>query len=229
MIIGHGLLGKQFSSYEDNTEFLIFCSGVSNSTCTNPAEFQREHNLLQQAIHNHQNKQFVYFSTCSVYDPSQRDRPYVQHKLQMEEMIQADHPHFLIVRTSNLVGKTNNPNTVLNFFFQAIQEEKSISLWANAERNLIDVLDVYKAVHYILEKQLFHNSIVTIANTQSYPVLLIIKTLEDFLGKKARYTLEEKGQAFNIPLQEIKPIYERLGLEFDADYLSHLLERYYTV
>lgn len=228
MVVGHGLLGKQFSSYEDKPDFLLFCSGVSNSTCTNIDEFERETNLLQQHIQAHPNKRFVYFSTCSIYDPSQRNRPYVQHKLAMEQLIQEQHTNYLIVRTSNLVGRTPNPNTVLNFLFNAIQHEQAIELWAHAERNLMDVDDVFKSVNYILENDLFKNNIIALANTTSYAVTDIVVALEQFLGKKAHYTLVNKGQAFEIPLDDIKMVYENLSIHFDQQYLNRLLARYYT-
>ena len=228
MVIGHGLLGKQFSSYEDKEDFLLFCSGVSNSTCTNPNEFKRETDLLAYHIKAHSNKRFVYFSTCSICDPSQSERPYVLHKLGMERIIQEQHPNYLIVRTSNLVGRTPNPNTVLNFLFNAILQEQAIELWAHAERNLIDIADVFKSVNYILENDLFKNKIIALANTTSYSVIDIVSALEQFLGKKAHYTLVDKGQAFPIPLHEIKKVYQALSIDFDHNYLNRLLARYYT-
>lgn len=228
MVIGHGLLGKQFSSYEDSVDYLIFCSGVSNSTCTNIHEFQREHDLLKNAIQKYPNYQLVYFSTCSVYDASQLERPYVQHKLNMERLIQEEHANYLIVRTSNLVGKTHNPNTVLNFFYEAIQHQKNFSLWAHAERNLIDVNDVFNVVDYVLQHHLFKNQVIAVANTQSYPVRDIVSALERFTNKKARYSLEDKGQSFHIPLDVVNDIYKTMGLVFDEHYLPNLLERYYA-
>lgn len=228
MVVGHGLLGKQFSSYEDKGDFLLFCSGVSNSTSTNTHEFQRETDLLLHHIQAHPEKRLVYFSTCSIYDPSQSKRPYVLHKLAMEQLIQQQHSNYLIVRTSNLVGRTPNPNTVLNFLFNAIQHEQVIELWAHAERNLIDVDDVFKAVDYILENNLFKNNIIALANTTSYAVTDIVSALEQFLGKKAHYTLVNKGQAFEIPLDDIQMVYETLSIHFDQQYLNRLLARYYT-
>lgn len=228
MVVGHGLLGKEFSSYEDKGNFLLFCSGVSNSTCTNTQEFERESNLLQQHIQTHPEKRLVYFSTCSIYDPSQLNRPYVLHKLAMEQLIQEQHANYLIVRTSNLVGRTPNPNTVLNFLFNAILQEEVIELWAHAERNLIDIADVFKSVNYILENDLFKNKIIALANTTSYSVIDIVSALEQFLGKKAHYTLVDKGQAFEIPLDDIKLVYETLSIHFDQHYLNRLLARYYT-
>ena len=228
MVVGHGLLGKAFSSYEDNSNFLIFCSGVSNSTCTNTAEFQRETDLLQFHIGQSQSQRLVYFSTCSIYDESQQDRPYVQHKLNMERLIQTMHSNYLIVRTSNLVGKTTNPNTVLNFLFQAIQQETPFELWAHAERNLMDVQDVYRVVDYSLKHQYFTNRIIAVANPQAYPVSEIVKALELFIGKKANFTRVNKGQPFSIPLADIEKVYADLSLHFDDHYLSNLLQRYYT-
>ena len=116
MVIGNGMVAKKFKSYEDNNDFLIFASGVSNSKNTNPEAYQREFNLLKQQLEMNKGKTLVYFSTTSIDDPAENDSSYVAHKLSMEKFIASSDVSYVIFRVSNLAGRSANKNTVLNFF-----------------------------------------------------------------------------------------------------------------
>src|SRR5690606_10434611 len=87
MIVGNGLIASAFQSspLKDDPNIVVFASGVSNSRETSKDEFLRERQLLLETIN--QGKLILYFSTCSVYDPSQKDAPYITHKLEMEDLV----------------------------------------------------------------------------------------------------------------------------------------------
>lgn len=227
MVIGNGLLSKTFKEFENNTEILFFCSGVSNSKCIEISEFEREETLLTNVIETNQSLIFIYFSTCSIEDPSMVESMYVQHKLKMEGIISERCHRYYIFRLSNAVGKSENPNTVLNFFFNSINQEKEFDLWQNSNRNLIDVDDVLKIVRKILMLGLFQNSIVNIANEISFSAIYIVATIEDFLNKRGSYILRNKGYPIEISIDKIKSIIKSLNIKFDDGYLIRLLEKYY--
>ena len=71
----------------DLPEVIFFASGVSNSSEISEKEFNREENLIHKILGDNPQKQFVYFSTCSIYDSSKNGSPYVLHKLKMEQII----------------------------------------------------------------------------------------------------------------------------------------------
>jgi len=226
MVIGRGLLGTAFQRYAGDEQILLFCSGVSNSGCTSHTEFEREQHLLEEALRIHSEKVFVYFSTCSVYDPTLCDRPYVLHKLKMEQLVR-QHTDHLILRLSNLVGRTDNPYTILNYFYKAIDSGIPFELWQYAERNLIDIEDVLLVCDFVLKQKLFINQTLQIANPISYPVTAICLELEKHLNKKGHYILVGKGAGFHIPLNDVLPLFEQVKLVFPPNYLKKLLNKYY--
>ena len=120
MIIGNGLIAQSFRPHFDKYEdtVILFASGVSNSKLTLESEYVREQLLLKDALKL--NKLLVYFSTCSIFDPTLQDSKYIQHKLAMESLIEKNDKH-LIVRLPNVVGKIGNPNTMYNFFINQIR------------------------------------------------------------------------------------------------------------
>ena len=227
MVIGTGLVARSFGAYADNDRFLIFASGVSNSKSSTEADFQREAGLLTQSMEAHPGKMLVYFSTTSVEDPDLRQTTYVQHKLNMEELVRSNAHRYAIFRLSNLAGRSDNPNTILNYFYQHIAQGIPFQLWQRSERNIIDVEDVFRIADHLLQHQMTVNRTLNIANTESYPVTYIVDAIERFCGKQGLYTLEERGGPVHIDTHEIAAACRTLGIQFGEGYLQRILQKYY--
>lgn len=228
MVIGKGLVANAFSNYLKDERYLVFASGVSNSANKDKAHFEREATLIGEALQVNKEKIFIYFSTCSLYDPSLRETPYAKHKLAMENMIKENHSQYHIFRISNLAGKTNNPHTVLNFFYQHIISGTTFHIWKHAARNIIDIDDAVTICDYIIRNNMFVNETINIANPHNYPVIFIIDTLERMLGKKGVYDVIEKSSIPEINTVAINPVINRLNLQFDEGYLLRTLNKYYS-
>lgn len=229
MVIGNGMIAKRFSSYGDDKDILVFASGVSNSSSTGDVEYTREEALLSKAIQDNPHKTILYFSTCSIYDPSLQESMYVKHKLKMEQLIQQRCFSYIIFRVSNPVGFTENRHTVLNFFATHIQKQEHFTVWQYASRNLIDMEDVFKVCHHIVQSGGHRNEIVNVANPVNYPVISIIKAIEYHFSLKGNYSLAEKGNSPLIDTTPIQPLFGLLHLHFDNDYLEALLQKYFPL
>ncbi len=227
MVVGNGMIGKRFASYQNNDAFAIFASGVSNSKSNNDDAYRREKELLQSVIQQHAGKILVYFSTCSIYDPDEQKSKYVLHKRELEELIKKNCKQFQIFRVSNLVGKSDNPNTVLNFFIHHIRNNINFDVWSNASRNLLDIDDMYRIVDHILQHPLYLNDSINIANPLTYNVNEIVSTIEALWNIKANYIPIEKGSKFAINIDAILPVIQQLNIRFENDYLINLLKKYY--
>ena len=99
MIVGKGLIASLFAE-DDRKDIIFFASGVSNSLEDRPEEFSREEKLIKKTIEENQDKTFVYFSTCSVYDSSKTVSDYVLYKLKMEQLVKNSCDKYLILRVS---------------------------------------------------------------------------------------------------------------------------------
>ena len=227
MVIGNGMIAKEFKNYGAKDDFIIFASGVSDSTHAPTEAFEREKKLLTDTIRKSAGKQLVYFSTCSIYDHSMRNSAYVKHKKKMEEWIMREQDSYIIFRLSNAVGKTNNTNTVVNFFIKKILETQSFSVWKNATRNIIDVDDIYILCNEILQEGSLPNTIVNIASPHNYPVPFIVETIEKHFNTEARYKLVDKGDGPHIDISPVEPLIRKFNINFDQDYLSKLLQKYF--
>lgn len=223
MLIGNGMMAKQFAKYQHNDDVLIFASGVSNSKETLNSEFEREFNLLQETIRDYPEKHFVYFGTSSMYDPMARNSPYVLHKLAMEQYVVENCKSYNIFRISQVIGRANNP-TLVNFIVNNIVYDKEFDVWERATRNLIAVDDVFKIIDYILQNKLRVNQIVNIANSENISIVNFIEIIENVMNKRALVHKVPKGFPFDkIDVSVIKPYLKELGIQFDASYYEKAL------
>jgi nucleoside-diphosphate-sugar epimerase len=227
MVFGSGMVAKRFRSYQTNNDFLIFASGVSNSKVGDLTSYKREIELLATSVKKNLEKTVVYFSSCCLYDPVEKDSAYTIHKMQIENFIQAECKNYNIFRVSHLAGKSENKNTLLNFFVYHAFEGINFDLWKNTSRNIIDIDDAYKIIDYILQNKLLSNQIVNIASPFNYTTTEIADTIEKNFAIKANYTEIEKGISFKIDTSLIQPIGDLLKIEFDKNYLEKLLKKYY--
>jgi len=227
MIIGSGLVATSLTPI-DSSDKVFFASGVSNSTETRISAFSREQELLEQTLKQYRNKLFIYFSTCSIYDDSVNQRPYIHHKLKMEKLIQTSGVRFLIFRLSNLVGRGGNPNTIMNYFVSHIKQEEEFDLWTNSTRNLLSTDDMVFVVRSILKKQVFGH-IINVAYHTSFSVLEIVDRIESFFDIKAnvRHSVN-KGTKVSIDTAFISSYLTQIDEQRQvSNYITYLLNTYY--
>ncbi|UKB79321.1 NAD-dependent epimerase/dehydratase family protein [Chryseobacterium sp. MEBOG07] len=200
MIIGNGILANAVRLY-DKEDVIFFASGVSNSLEKNPAEFEREISLMKLVISQYPDKKMIYFSTCSIYDPSKTDSPYVMHKLAIENVIAEHCSSYIIFRVGNAVGRGGNPNTLINFLKNSILSENKLTIHSNARRILIGTDDIASFVGKYMKN--FNNEIVNLAYPYQYALPEILTQLEDHLSKNAAYESVDEGSFYNIEFNSL--------------------------
>ncbi|HEX5025944.1 MAG TPA: NAD-dependent epimerase/dehydratase family protein [Agriterribacter sp.] len=228
MVIGNGLVARAFDAYRENNRYVIFASGVSDSTNLNAELFNRERELLMQTLEQNEGKVFVYFSTCSVYDNGLKETAYVKHKLMVEKIIAENHKHYFIFRVSNLAGHSTNTHTVLNFFVQHILSGDFFYLWKNAHRNIIDIDDAFAICNHTIMEDYLANKIINVANPVNYSVLDIVAAIERFTGKKGNYAVVEKYSLPEIDVSVAKDVIDKLNITFDENYLTSVINKYFA-
>ena len=112
MIVGNGSIARVLT---DRDDLVFFASGVSNSSCIDEKEYEREFDLLKTIpIDQH----IVYFSNLGIY--YKKDR-YTQHKINVEEYIRNNYKTYTIVRIEVCEWVTT-PNTILNVFKKQLSQ-----------------------------------------------------------------------------------------------------------
>ena len=229
MVIGNGLIASQFYDYHLSSDIVIFASGVSNSSANDQTAFSRERKLLTETIQKFPKRKLVYFSTCSIYDPSLEQSAYVKHKCEMEEIIKVQAKKYLILRLSNPIGRYNNPHTFFNYFIDCISTGRDFEIWANAERNIIDVEDFSNLSKSIIEDEAYTNSVVNIANIHNYKIPEIVLAIEQHYNLKGHFNILNKGNKLSINTSVVGNLYPSLQIKFGPGYIARILTKYFPV
>jgi UDP-2-acetamido-2,6-beta-L-arabino-hexul-4-ose reductase len=227
-IIGNGMIAKAFlQNFKFNGDLVIYASGVSNSDCIDPIKFERERLLLCHELDKISNDYtFLYFGTCSIYDPDSFQKPYLVHKIKMEKIV-LSHPSGIIIRLPQLAGLNAPPNTLLSALVSKIRAGELIEVWSNAVRNIIDVVDVVKIVDSLFIEGLERNSVTNVANPFSINVTNLIAIIEAALEINANIVLVPKGSRYDIDISSIYKATKKTNINFGKDYLLKTIIKYY--
>jgi nucleoside-diphosphate-sugar epimerase len=229
MIVGTGMLARAFAArFADDPRVLVYAAGVSNSGCTDEREFAREKRAFEDCIAQAGVRRIVaYFGTCSANDPDARDTPYVRHKLDMEDRVQQT-PRHIVLRLPQVVGRTPNPHTLLNFLHARIARSERFALWTGAQRNVIDLDDVVAAVLVLFRlRDPLPMSMLNIANTRSYSARQIVAALERVTGKRAIFDEVARGSSYVVDVDAALPLFADANVRFDDRYLDRVVRKYY--
>ena len=233
MIIGKGLIAETISNYFDkinlnHENYLIFASGVSNSKENRDSEFQREIDLFNNTILEHKNKIIVYFSSCALVNKKFLDIPYYEHKYNMENLIKGTN-NFIILRLPQVIGNSNNENTILNFFIKKIRNNEKLNIQKNTYRYFVDINDVSIFLGFLLKHEI-KNIILDFGNFYRYPIPKVVKILKSFFNEKyTNFELVEGNDEYIIDFSLLKLFFVKYNIEFNfsEEYLKEKIEKSY--
>lgn len=172
MIVGTGFIG---SALNDVPGCVLYAAGVSNPTCTDPAEYARDLERLETALLLP--GRFVYVSTAS-----EADSDYVSFKRKAEKAVLA-RGDSVVVRVPTVAGRCSNPHTLLNWLWHRISRGERFDLWPFAKRNIVTVGRVADQIERIAQSRA--TGIVTIRHPKDYLAIQIVRAMEEIAEKRA--------------------------------------------
>lgn len=227
MVLGSGLIARAFNSFLHDDRVLVFASGVSNSSSATPADYAREKELLlaQEGI----SARLVYFSTCSLHDPTLHAAGYIRHKRLMEGLIREQFADHLIIRLPNVVGHTPNPYTLTNFLRDRIMAGEPFHVQAKACRYLMDVDTVALGCPPMMTRPEYRGTTIDACLDKPVPVPQLVKAMEQLLNRQAVTTEIEAGSCYHVDNTAFKQAWSaHAGLPWPGpDQWVDVLRKYY--
>ena len=221
-IIGSGFIATRFKKNVKNYKrynVAIYASGISNSLEKNKNNLKKEINKIWKFLKSN-TKQIIYISTYSVLDKSRKNKPYVKNKIKIEKIIKKSAKSYLIIRLPEIIGKNKNPNTLTNFFYKKIYNNKFFFLFENTKRNILDVDDAINKSTKLIKKYYKKRKTINLLNKTFYKPEEIVKTFEKILQKKALYKKKKLSKnSFNLR--------NSYFINFNKNYLIKVLRKYY--
>ncbi|MFI5151521.1 MAG: hypothetical protein ACHQRM_17470 [Bacteroidia bacterium] len=225
MVVGNGLVARSLDVYKDNPDVVIFASGVSNSGEVSIPEYEREAELLMSWKNS--KALFVYFSTCSIFDPTLSASMYVVHKKKMEEVIRNEFSSFLILRLPLLISNSPNPFTFFNFIRNRILSKENLQVHAKAWRYLMDADDLKTLVPLIINEDSYTGQSINMAYDNASRVADIVKQMEIIAGVEAKKELVEKGSNYNFDRHVFRELLQKHNFKFDPIlYNEQIIKKY---
>lgn len=212
----------------DRKDVLFSASGLSNLQGADPVARAREQNLLKEQIALHPEKLFVYVSSYSIDDNHlENNSPYLAHKRSMEILIKEAARHYLIVRTSNVVGHSRQPGNLMNFIFRHLKSGSPFEIWTHTSRNLIDVSDLARMIGAVVELGAC-DEVLYLTHPADIAIYDIVRQFEMRSGLRGNYQLVDKGVFYQSDKAIAERLFKQLGLESDpGHYAGQLIEKYF--
>ena len=230
-IFGNGFIAKslvKLNPYLKKKNFVIYCSGISNSLEKSKYKLEKEVKVLKKFYKKFKNKYIIYISSSSVLDSSRNKSEYLKNKIKIEELIKNKFQKYLIIRLPEIIGNSRNPNTLTNFFYNNIIKKKKFIIFKNSKRNFIDIEDVFKIIKIIVLKININKKIITLCNKYNNSPKEIVQLLETIVNKKANYKeINVKKQNWRLNYSSISKYVKETDIKFNKYYLKKILFKYY--
>jgi nucleoside-diphosphate-sugar epimerase len=226
-IVGSGFIAKNFKKIEKKlikSKTILYAAGVSDSKINEKKKLTKEFSRIKFYLKNFDNeKKLIYISTFSIFDPLRNKSPYIKNKIKIEKFLKNKNINYLIIRFPEIIGKSKNKKTLINYIHNKIKKGKKFELWKNSLRNIVDIDDAVKISEKIIMTNSFKKTAINLISKYFYSVESIVKILEIRLKKKAKY----KYLFFKkIKLSKYKPYYVKNNLKKNL-YLKKIIKKYY--
>ncbi len=207
-------------------KYFLYAAGVSNSNNKDLELFKKDFLRLKKTKNQFGDLTIIYISSCSVLDSSRKNSLYLKKKIKNENFVKKNFKKFLIIRIPEIIGKNKNKNTLINFIYYKILNNKKFVLFKNARRNFIKIEDVVDILTEIVSNNI-SNKIINIASNKMTSPSKIVNIFEKILRKKAKLIIKNnKFKNFNIDIRYVKNLKTFKKIKFNDNYLSNSLWNY---
>ena len=226
MVIGNGMIANRFMNrYRDDSNVIIFASGVSNSSEKFEDQYIREKVLIEKYLNEYSDKKFVYFSSF-IHLSGMKSR-YLDHKREIETLLQKLSNNYLVIRLPQIFGHGGNKNNIINYFDNCIKCDIPINVQIDTVRSIIDIDDVFNIVTKCIDCE--YNKLLNLSYVEQIYVDNIVKFLYHINNKTVKIIYQPKGYSIttqNSPI--INDIIKELEIE-TSSYTHKVLIKYIKV
>lgn len=226
-VIGSGAIAERFRHLDIQYETLVFAPNSENSQQISSTQIEEDLNEIRQLISLNPSAKIVYFSSCSILDPTLAASTYIIYKKSIEALIEELASSYLIVRLPQVVSRQSAESNLSRYIIERVLSGEPFEIWSGAKRNFIDLDDVFEIVREVLQNQKHSNQIVNVANPNSVSVIEFVRTVESVFGLEANCQVIDKSSQYDIDVSPISDIIGNLKINFDDSYLWRTISKYY--
>ena len=230
-IIGDGFIGKSLYKIKKDlirTNYIIYAAGISHSKTKSKRNLNKELSLFKIFLKNNPSKKVIYISTADVTDNISNKSLYVKNKIKIEKLIKKRFKNYIILRLPQIIGKSKNKNTLVNYFYFNIKNNKPLMLIKNFKRNVLDIADILKLIKIIVYSKKTKNKVIILSNKYSVQPIDIVKIFEKKMNKIVNFKFKKiKKQIWPLYYQKNVHYFRKAKITFDRNYLLKTINKYY--
>ena len=193
-IIGNGFIGKSLNKIKKDlirTNYIIYAAGISHSKTKSKRNLNKELNSFKIFSKNNFSKKVIYISTADVTNNISNKSLYVKNKIKIEKLVKKKFKNYIILRLPQIIGKSKNKNTLVNYFYFNIKNNKPLVLIKNFKRNVLDIDDILKLLKIIIYSKKTKNKVIILSNKYSVQPIDIVKIFEKKLNKTVNFKFKK--------------------------------------
>ena len=230
-IIGNGFIGKSLNKIKKDlirTNYIIYAAGISHSKTKSKRNLNKELNSFKIFSKNNFSKKVIYISTADVTNNISNKSLYVKNKIKIEKLVKKKFKNYIILRLPQIIGKSKNKNTLVNYFYFNIKNNKPLVLIKNFKRNVLDIDDILKLLKIIIYSKKTKNKVIILSNKYSVQPIDIVKIFEKKLNKTVNFKFKKiKKQIWPLYYQKNAHYFRKAKITFDRNYLLKTINKYY--
>jgi nucleoside-diphosphate-sugar epimerase len=230
-IIGDGFIGKSLYKIKKDlikTNYIIYAAGISHSKTKSKRNLNKELSSFKIFLKNNLSKKVIYISTADVTNSISNKSLYVKNKIKIEKLIKKRLKNYIILRLPQIIGKSKNKNTLVNYFYFNIKNNKPLVLIKNFKRNVLDIADILKLIKIIVYSKKTKNKVIILSNKYSVQPIDIVKIFEKKLNKIVNFKFKKiKKQIWPLYYQKNAHYFRKAKITFDRNYLLKTINKYY--
>ena len=230
-IIGNGFIGKSLKKIKKDlikTNYIIYAAGISHSKTKSKKNLNKELSAFKIFSKNNFLKKIIYISTADVTNNISNKSLYVKNKIKIEKLIKKKFKNYIILRLPQIIGKSKNKNTLVNYFYFNIKNNKPLVLIKNFKRNILDIDDILKLLKIIVYSKNTKNKVIILSNKYSVQPIDIVRIFEKKLNKNINFSFKKiKKQTWPLYYQKNAHYFRKAKITFDRNYLLKTINKYY--
>jgi nucleoside-diphosphate-sugar epimerase len=239
-IVGDGFIARNLATIADrHPHATVLAAGVSSTGVREAAAFARETELVRDATTRcrRAGRMLVFLSSAShsMYGNTdvaadettvvRPESPYGRQKLALERMVAESGVRWLALRLSHVTGRWQRPHQILPSLVSQVRSG-TVTVYRGAHRDLVDVVDVVRAIDGLLEHGV-QDEIVNVASGTAVPVERIVRGVEQRLGVSARHEIVDRPPVLTtVSIAKLGTLLPALRSVGDSRYPDRILDRY---
>jgi len=223
MLYGEGPIANRFAKFQSSQRYIIYIAPIDKELLVSQEEMKFKE-ILSNA---NSNQTIVYISAFQTIQELSEPNLCIHPKLNVEKILLDSGHDYVIMKLPELFFLDTTDIGLVKPLMLGLKNNKSINLTDECA-NLIDIDDAYEIVNFLLKENLAVNKVVNIACPFNTSLVTLANDISTLFKNGLNFIGPIKNIKDSILTEEVSSAIKTLGINFDQNYNSRALKKYYS-